>query len=267
MTGGHGWQFGVEADGPAEVAKAARKELKAGADVIKLMATGGICTEGVEPGQAQLGLDELKAAVDEAHKAGRKSAAHAQGLTGIKNALWAGIDSIEHGTYLDEEAVGLMLEKGVWLVPTLSAGDNMIRNGKEAGIPAFAVDKSMAHRKPRLKSLVLAHKAGVKIAMGTDAGTPCNKHGENARELCLMVDNGFTPQEALTAACHGAAEVLGLDAEIGSLEPGKRADLLIVNGSPLENIGLLTLPENILGVFKDGALAAGSWVKEVGKGS
>jgi imidazolonepropionase-like amidohydrolase len=249
MTGGHGdmWLapevsasgFGVIADGLDEMRKAARYQIKMGADFIKLMATGGVMSEGDEPGSAQLSEEEMKVAIKEAHKAGRKSAAHAQGTEGIKNAVRAGIDSIEHGIFLDEEAIQMMKENGVFLVPTLSAVFNIKKHGKEAGIPEFAVRKVEQIMERHVESFKMAYKGGVKIALGTDAATPFNKHGENAQELELMVNAGMTPKDAITAATKGGAELLGMEDMVGTLEAGKEADIIAVEGNPLEDVTLL----------------------------
>lgn len=238
MTGGHGWFFGREADGPDEVRKAAREQLKAGADVVKLMATGGIMTLGVEPGAAQLTEEELRAGIEEAHKAGKRTATHAQGCQGVKNALRAGIDSVEHGIFLDEEAVELFLKTGTYLVPTFSALHFIIKGGTAAGIPAFMVEKTLRVAEAHQRSMEMARRAGVKMAAGSDAGAPLNPHNDLVTELELMVKFGFTPQEALAAATCAAADLLGLT-DTGTLEPGKRADLLVVAEDPLLNIGAL----------------------------
>jgi imidazolonepropionase-like amidohydrolase len=194
MTGGHGWQLGLEANGVDEVRKAAREQIKAGVDIVKLMATGGVMTPAVEPGSEQFTEEELRAGVEEAHKAGKKTATHAMGTRGILNALRAGIDSIEHGVYLDDEAVSLMVAGAVPMIPTLSALFNIERKGIEAGIPAFAVEKTLKVKPFHLESIRMAREAGVRIAMGTDAGTPFNLHGDNLGELKLLVDHGgFLP--------------------------------------------------------------------------
>lgn len=253
MTGGHGWPMAREADGPHEVRKAAREQIKAGADLIKLMATGGVMTQGVEPGSAQLTEEELRAAVEEAHKAGRRTATHAQGTQGILNALRAGIDSIEHGIFLSQEAVRLMLETRVTLVPTISALHCIEKHGVEARIPAFAVEKTKRVKSDFLRSLQMAREAGVPVAMGTDAGTPFNLHGENARELELMVElGGFSPGEAIRAATQLGAQVLGLEKDLGTVEEGKLADLIVVRGNPLEEISLLRNRQEILWILKGG---------------
>jgi len=252
MTGGHGWQFGREANGADSVREAVRDQLKAGANLIKLMATGGIMTKGVEPGSTQFTLEELIAGVEEARKAGRRTASHAQGNEGIKNALHAGIDSIEHGIFLDDEAIELMLEKKAYLVPTLAAPYNILKGGIKAGVPAFVVEKVKSVKKVHLNSIENAYKRQVPIAMGTDAGTPFNLHGENLKELELLTKVGLTPLQAITAATKTASEVLGLEKTIGTLEKGKLADLIVVNGDPLEDIGFLQKKDKILAIMKDG---------------
>ncbi len=252
MTGGHGWQIGRQADGEAEVMRAAREQILAGADLIKLMATGGVMTPGVEPGSEQFTESELRAGIQEAHKAGKRTATHAQGTQGIKNALRAGIDSIEHGIYLDEECIELMLQRSIPLVPTMSALFHIEKNGVEAGIPEFAVAKTLRVKPYFLESLRMARQADVVIAMGTDAGTPFNCHGGNAEELVFMTQAGFTASEALVAATKTAAGVLGLEQEIGTIEAGKRADLLVVQGDPLQDIQLLCDQEKICMILQDG---------------
>lgn len=252
MTGGHGWQFGRQADGADGVREAVREQLRAGVDVVKLMATGGIMTKGVEPGSTQYTLEELMAGVEEAKKAGRRTATHAQGTEGIKNAIWAGIDSIEHGIFLDDEAVELMKERNVSLVPTLNAPYQIVKAGTKKGVPAFAVEKSKAVVAAHLESVRKARKAGVSIAMGTDAGTPFNLHGENGMELELLTRVGMTPMEAIMAATKVASEVLGLEKWVGTLEAGKRADLIVVDGDPLGDITLLQKKDRLAAIMKDG---------------
>jgi len=259
MTGGHGWQVGLEVNGVDEVRKAARGQVKAGVDIVKLMATGGVLTPAVEPGSEQLTEEELRAGVEEAHKAGKKTATHAMGTRGILNALRAGIDSIEHGVYLDEEAVSLMMERDVPLIPTLSALFNIASKGTEAGIPAFAVEKTLKVKPFHLESIRMAREAGVRVAMGTDAGTPFNIHGENLGELKFLVDCGFSPMEAIEAGTRIAAQVLGLEKELGTVEEGKLADLILIEGDPLEDIEILAKRELIRLVMKDGKQVSGEF--------
>jgi len=249
MTGGHGWQIGRECDGSQEVTKAAREQLKQGADVIKIMATGGVLTPGVDPNSSQLSESEIKAAVTEAHKAGKKTATHAQGIDGIKNAVRAGIDSVEHGVFLDEEAADMMVNRGTYLIPTFSAIYNIIKYGEEHGIPKFAVDKAKAIKEVHFERFQMARKKGVNIAMGTDAGTPFNRHGDNLFELKHMVDMGMTPMEAIQSSTYESAKLLGIQDSHGSLEVGKQADFLIMKDNPLTDI------ENLLafeGVYQAG---------------
>ena len=246
MTGGHGHFIGREADGPDEVRKAVRAEIKGGANFIKVMATGGVLTPGVDPSQTAFQLDELQAAVEEAHKAGRPAASHAIGHGGIKNALRAGIDSIEHGFYLDDEAVNLALKNETFLVPTLIAVDQIVNNGAKGGIADWVVKKAEGESGHHRESFVLAVKSGMRIAAGTDAGTPFNPHGDLPLELAKMVEFGLSPMLALVAATSNAARLLRMDDQIGSVEKGKVADLILVPGDPLKDIGAMRRPAFVM---------------------
>jgi imidazolonepropionase-like amidohydrolase len=239
MTGGHGHWFGREADGPDEARRAVREQLKAGADVIKIIATGGVMTPGVEPGAAQLTLEEMRAAVEEARKAGRRSAAHAQAAAGIADAVEAGISTVEHGVFLTEEIVARMRRAGTVLVPTLIAPAAIAEGGLAAGIPEFMVRKSEHLIPAHGASFRLAHGAGVAIAAGTDAGTPLNPHGTMVPELELMVKHGMAPLEVIRSATAAAADALGLGAAVGRVAPGYAADLIAVEGRPDERIAAL----------------------------
>ncbi len=251
MTGGHGWTAGRQVDGPDEARKGAREQLRAGAEVIKIMATGGVMTPGVEPGSPQLTIEEMRAAVEEAHKAGRRTATHAQGTTGIKNAILAGLDTIEHGIFLDDEVIQMMIDRGVALVPTLVAPYHIVQGGVEAGIPAYAVEKANRVFDAHKASFQKALAAGVIIAFGTDCGTPLNKPGVNALEFELLVKYGMTPTQALLAATSVAAKVCDRD-QVGSVAPGKFADLLIVKGNVLQDVTLLQNQQNFQSVIKGG---------------
>jgi imidazolonepropionase-like amidohydrolase len=236
MTGGHGHWLGREADGPDDARKAVREQLKAGADVIKIIATGGVMTPGVEPGSPQLTLEEMRAAIEEARKAGRRTAAHAMASSGISDAIAAGITSIEHGIYLTEEIVAHMRRDGTFLVPTLNAPAAIASGGLAAGIPEFMVRKSEVVVPAHVASFQLAHRAGVRIAAGADSGTPLNFHGSLLPELTLMVKYGMTPLEAIRAATVTAADCLGLADVTGRVAPGYAADLIAVAGDPAERI-------------------------------
>ena len=239
MTGGHGHWLAREADGPDDARKAVREQLKAGADVIKIIATGGVMTPGVEPGSPQLTLDEMRAAIEEARKAGRRTAAHAMASSGISDAIAAGITSIEHGIYLTEEIVAHMRRDGTFLVPTLNAPAAIASGGLAAGIPDFMVRKSEVIVPAHVASFQLAHRAGVRIAAGADSGTPLNFHGSLLPELTLMVKYGMTPLEAIRAATVTAADCLGLGEVTGRVAPGYAADLIAVAGDPAERIEAL----------------------------
>ncbi|WP_368653723.1 amidohydrolase family protein [Ornithinibacillus sp. 4-3] len=251
MTGGHCHSWAMEADGVDEVRKAARKQLKAGADFLKFMATGGGLTPGVKSGASQLSKEEMKAGCQEAENTGRTTAAHAQGNEGIKNAIRAGITTIEHGVELDDEAIELMLENGTYLVATLAAPHNIVKHGVEAGIPEYAVQKNKEAIVPHQASFQKAYSAGVKIAAGTDAGTPFNYHGDFATELELMAKLGMSIREVITAATYTAAEALRIEKETGSLEVGKCSDLILLKGDPEEDISAFRKVEY---VFRNGNL-------------
>ncbi|HEY6411444.1 MAG TPA: amidohydrolase family protein [Ktedonobacteraceae bacterium] len=242
-----------EADGPDEVRKAAREQLKAGADVIKVMATGAVMTPGEQPGASQFTFEELCAAAEEAHKAGRKLAAHAHGAAGILTAVRAGADTIEHGSLLCEspEALQLMAERGVFLVPTLATGA-MATYGEL--IPAFMAENDRNLGDAPLRSVRAALAAGVPIAMGTDAGVPFVPHGGNGIELVLMVEAGLSPMQAIIASTSTAAHALGLQNEIGTIEVGKCADLLVIDGDPLHDITLFTKKASLHMVMHKGQI-------------
>src|SRR5690606_1055457 len=250
MTGGHGHHIGREADGPDEVRKAARTELKCGAEVLKVMATGGVLTPGVTPMQTALLPEELAVVAQEAHNAGKRVTTHAIGRAGIHNALLAGVDSIEHGFYLDDELLEIAVDRGTFLVPTMLAVDGIIRNAA-AGIPAWVVEKAEREAQRQRESFVAAVASGMRIAAGTDAGTPYNAHGDFARELELMVRHGLTPMQALMAATSAAAQNLGLDHDLGTLAVGKLADLVLVDGDPVADI---TAAGRVALVVKDGVV-------------
>ncbi len=267
ITGGHGdscngWPPEIEfkgrcvVDSPDEARRAAREQLRDGADHLKLHATGGVMSEGDVPTARGLTIEEMRAAIEEATNVGKKTMAHAQGSNGIKNAILAGISSIEHGFYLTDEIIELMLKRDVFLVPTLSAVHHIIVQGTKAGIPEYGVAKAREARESHLDSFYKAYKAGVKIAMGTDAATPFNYHGKNALELELMVNAGMTPTDALVAVTSRGAELLGWGDKMGQVKAGFWADLILVDGNPIADIKVLQDKNRIKIVIKAGKIVS-----------
>ena len=240
-------------DGPDEVRKKVRELVRAGADVIKVATSGGVLSPRDDPRHAHFQEAELLALVGEADAAGRWVMAHAQAYEGIKNAIRAGIRSIEHGIYLDDEAIEMMLEKGTYLVPTLVAPRGVI-DAVEAGASISAASLAKAHdvMEDHFDSVRRAVSAGVKLAMGTDAAVI--PHGENLRELTLMEEVGMSPSDVLVASTSTAAELLGVADRLGTIEPGKVADLVVVNGDPLQ---LSDLSDRVAAVYKSGDLVVG----------
>jgi imidazolonepropionase-like amidohydrolase len=240
-------------DGPEAMRRKVRELVRAGADVIKVATSGGVLSPTDDPRHAHFRDDELTALVTEAAAAGRWVMAHAQGADGVKAALRAGVRSIEHGIYLDDEAIELLLEREAWLVPTLVAPRGVLA-AAEAGVPIpdAARRKAVEVAEAHADSFRRAVAAGVRVAMGTDSGvTP---HGRNLAELELMAKGGMTPAQVLAATTSSAAELLGVAAELGTLEPGKRADVVVVDGDPFE---LATVGERIAAVVQDGRLVSG----------
>ena len=257
MIGGHARFIGQEVEGVDQVRQAVAAQVAAGAEVIKVIASGGVLTPGTSPDQAQMTLEELRAAVVEASKTGKKVAAHAHGASGMTNAIRAGVHSIEHATLMDNESAGLFERHGVYVVPTLSALATTAACRRGCGIPDSALDKAKAMTKRHQASFKLAHRRGLLIAMGTDAGTPFNFHGDNAQELERMVALGMSPMEAVIASTSEAARLIGIQNQVGTIERGKAADLLVIDGHPLKNIELLRDRGRILGVMQAGTFVAG----------
>ena len=227
MTGGHGWFVGRQADGELDVRIAVREQRRDGADCIKFIATGGVLTKGAVPGIEQLDEDELRSGIAEAHKHGMRCAAHAIGAGGIRNALRAGIDSIEHGHLVDDEGIALFLEHDTYLVPTLAAIRCIVEGGENAGMPDFVLRKARDIAEHAATNLKKALAAGVKFAGGSDAGTPFNAHDAYAYELELMQSMlGMSARQALRTATVAGADLLGIDR--GTLGIGKVADLVLL---------------------------------------
>jgi imidazolonepropionase-like amidohydrolase len=249
-TGGHGQIYGYRediddlfmskgrCDGPIECRKVTRLQVARGANVIKLASTGGVLSDvGAGTGQ-QFEDDEIQAIVQTAHRLGRKVAVHAHGTDGINAALRAGADSIEHGTFMDDESIRLFKEHHAYYVPTVVAGVTVAEEAKIPGFfPPAIRDKALAVGPHILETLRKAHNAGVKIAFGTDTGV--SPHGQNAREFELMVQAGLTPMEAIKAATVSAADLVGVSKDLGTIEPGKYADLVATAASPLDSVSEL----------------------------
>jgi imidazolonepropionase-like amidohydrolase len=264
MTGGHNdsWlpsgalaPWGVEypgmpsgvCDGVDGVTRKVREVIRAGADVIKIASSGGFFSPSDDPKHPTFSQAELDAIVETAADLGVPVMAHAHGAEGIKRAVRAGVRSIEHGTYLDEEAAAMMVEAGTWLVPTLTAGDTTETLAGDERLSTAVRDKLRGLGRPEFDAMRLAATTGVKVAMGTDC--PVAPYGTNLNELAHMAANGFTPEQALVATTSSAAELMALDDELGTLEPGKRADVVVVDGDPY---AFETLAERIEQVWKDG---------------
>lgn len=269
MTGGHndswlpsggfpGWGVAYPGmpdgvcDGVDGVRAKVREVVRAGADVIKIASSGGFISPVDDPKHPNFSEEEIAMIVETAADLGRWVMSHAHGAEGIKRAVRARVRSIEHGTYLDDEGIAMMLERGTWLVPTLTAGDTTEEMAANPAIPEPVRAKLRGFGRPELETFRRAAEAGVKVAMGTDC--PVAPHGTNLHELQLMAENGFTPTQALVAATSSAAELMGLQGELGTIAPGKRADLVIVRGDPFD---LPTLAERVEAVYKDGARLIG----------
>lgn len=251
-TGGHAWQLGREADGPDEVRKAVRSEIKHGARLIKLMASGGVYGERESLYEPQFTLDELRAAVEEAHRFGLHVAAHAYAPVPINLALDAGVDCIEHGALLDEPTARRMAALGTYLCPTLTAPELMRRNAAGVGAPPHVLRKSKVVREGSLRAAALALEHGIRLVGGTDAGGAGIYHGTLAEEAILLTRAGASPTEAVRICTSAGAELLGLDHELGRLQAGYAADLLAVAGDVADDVAAL---KDVRLVVKDGAVA------------
>ena len=262
ITGGHcddnGWKPGLLdgnvrtgiANGSDEVRAAVRYQVKYGAGVIKACATGGVLSEGDAVGATQYTMEEMRAMVQEAAKLERKVAAHAHGAEGIRIAVEAGVASIEHGSFLDEEGARMMKDRGTWLVPTLYAGEAVEQAAESGILTGFRAEKATLAAAAMRKAIRLAVKTGVPIAFGTDAGVI--PHGSNAHEFELLVEwGGLAPMDAIVSATGNAAKLFGWDDRLGTLAPGKLADVIAVSGNPLENISRM---REVTFVMKDGTI-------------
>ena len=232
------------ADGPDEVRRTVREQVKYGVDVIKIMASGGVLSKGDQPGAPQYSLEELKVAADTAHQAGRKIAAHAHGAQSIKWAIEAGIDSIEHASLVDDEGIAMAKAHGTYFVMDIYDDDYILQEGPKIGMPQENIIKERGVGQTQRDNFRKAHAAGVKMAFGTDAGV--YPHGDNARQFHYMVMYGMTPAEAIKAATTSAADLLGRSSDVGSLSPGHFADLIALTADPLTGIEVLEHPDVVV---------------------
>lgn len=245
-----------EADGPKEMRKAVREQIRQGVDFIKVMSTGAVTVAEEDVNPAQMAAKELRVIVEEAHRMGFKVASHAEGLGGIRLSVEAGVDTLEHGemSYAAPDLLETMAEKGIILVPTLRLFDVMTEPEASGAWPHWMIERAKMLGEAAFKTVEAARKAGVLMAMGADTGP----HGENARELVRMVDAGLTPMEGIVAATRVAAQACGIEAEIGTIITGKVADLIVLDGDPLRDIGLFLRPDSLWLVMQGGKVVAGS---------
>jgi imidazolonepropionase-like amidohydrolase len=244
------------ADGIAAVQHKVRENIKYGSDLIKVCATGGVLSKGDDPQASQYTLEEMRAIVADAHRLGRKVAAHAHGAQGILWASQAGVDSIEHGSYIDDAGIAEMKKNGTYLVPTLYLGDWFLENAEKNHVPDFLLGKAKAVMPAARKNIAHAFASGVKVAFGTDAAV--YPHGLNAREFAVMVKLGLTPLQAIQAATVNAADLLGWPGKVGSLEPAAWADIVAADGDPLKDVTLL---EHVKFVMKGGEVVKNEYEK------
>ena len=268
MTGGRGDLFYPRAwprqpldtvDGAEECRKVVRTQRKLGADFIKFTASAGLLSAGDKVHWPNFTVEEMRVIVSEAHDYDMKVAAHAHATEGIRRVLAAGVDTVEHGSFLDDDCIEIMLKQGTHLVPTMSISDNILKTGAASGARADGMEKMRRARELKVRNIQRAMQAGVKIAMGTDASGNLMPHGQNARELEIYVEMGMTPLAALETATVRAAEALGREDVTGRIAQGGIADVVVVNGNPLEDICVLRRPGGIRAVFKDGQDMTTPW--------
>ncbi len=263
MTGGHcdnnllpaeyHAKAGGVADGPWAVRAKVREVIKYGADVIKFCATGGVLSKGDSPGAQQYSFEEMKAIVDEAHLHGRRVAAHAHGTDGIKTAIRAGVDSIEHASILDDEAIKMAKEHGTYFSMDIYNDDYILSEGIKNGMLPESIEKEKAIGLTQRQSFRRAYKAGVKMAFGTDEGV--YPHGDNGKQMAKMVEWGMSPMVAIQTATMGSATLLGMQDDIGAITPGRFADIIAVDGNPLKDASEYT---RVTFVMKGGEVYKGS---------
>lgn len=252
-TGGHGEWMGRAADGADAIRAAVRAELSLGADFIKIIATGGVLTPGSRIQGPAFSDAELTVCVEEAHRLGVRVAAHALTREGVKSAVLAGCDHIEHGDGIDEEVARLMVERGTYLGATLTSALDFLEHAEDGGAPRWALEKLLQVAPERMSSFETAVQSGVPLVMSTDAGTPFHPHGKNAAEISAMVERGLDPHDAIRAATLTGARALDLDTQIGSIGAGKQADLVVFQGNVLRDPKILSMPSAVELVMKAGA--------------
>jgi imidazolonepropionase-like amidohydrolase len=266
ITGGHcdnnllPYEYHATSDGAADGIEAVqhkvREIIKYGADLIKICATGGVLSKGDDPQATQYTLEEMKAIVADAHRLGRKVAAHAHGAQGIRWASEAGVDSVEHASYIDDAAIAEMKKNGTYLVPTLYLGDWFLENAEKNHVPDFLLVKAKAVMPAARKNVAHAFASGVKVAFGTDAAV--YPHGLNAHEFAVMVKLGLGPLQAIQAATVNDADLLGWSDKVGTIEPGKWADIIAVDGDPVKDVTTL---EHVKFVMKGGEVVKNEYAK------
>jgi imidazolonepropionase-like amidohydrolase len=250
MTGGHGHKFAVEVDGPEQIRAEVRRQVKRGVDAIKILASGGIGTPAQSPHHQMFTAEEIAAAVDEANRYTIPTLTHAMGNQAVRNCIAAGVTSIDHGNFLDEEICQMMIDRGIYYVPTFGCYYYYAVRRLADPEKCARTDPVI---EPHRQSFQLAMRMGVKIALGCDCGAPSQMpNGENALEFWLYVQNGMPAEQAIVCGTSSSAKLLRIDHLVGSLEPGKMADLVVIDGNPLDDIA--TLLQNVALVMKDGTI-------------
>lgn len=245
-TGGHCHFMGHEADDPLGVLRAARLEMKAGADVIKVMATGGSLTPGSSVDLTQFSFNDIQPAVREAHSHGLRVAAHANGLEGISNAVRAGVDSIEHGTYIDHDVMARMRDQGTWWVPTMTPALVILDDRNSALVSTERKASVTRNWNARRNAVVEGIRRGLRFASGTDAGVTLTEHGLVSMEIETFHALGMPPMQSIWTATRWAAELLGIESEVGTIASGMLADMILVEGDPLRDLSRLRAPETVI---------------------
>ncbi len=254
VTGGHGWMIAVEVDGVDALRRAVRAEIKAGSDMIKLMASGGVVGAGLGPHAVQFSEEEMRVASEEAHGAGLRIAAHAHGTGSIRNAVWGGVDTVEHGSFLTEELADGMITRGTYLTPTLAVMGFILARPDEAGMTGETITRAREVSDSHRAAIKMAYERGVPLVAGTDMGAPFTGPDALHQEIVELGTIGCSPMEAIQAATSNAARAMGLEQEIGSVRPGRRADLVVLSEDPLND---LSATRSIRCVFKDGRVVWG----------